>query len=68
MRIHSICVVKNESDIIVQSLTAAAEWSDFIYVSTMGAQTGHGRKCLISLVGSVRLYRSEERTGPLTTA
>ncbi len=46
MRIHSICVVKNESDIIVQSLTAAAEWSDFIYVLDNGSIDGTWERVL----------------------
>lgn len=46
MRIHSICVVKNESDIIVQSLTAAAKWSDFIYVLDNGSTDGTWEKVL----------------------
>lgn len=32
MRIHSICVVKNEADIVGQCLREALAWSDFIYV------------------------------------
>jgi glycosyltransferase involved in cell wall biosynthesis len=40
MRIHSVCVVKNESDIIGQSLAAASEWSDFIYVLDNGSTDG----------------------------
>ena len=31
-KIHSICVVKNEADIIEHCLTQAAQWSDYIYV------------------------------------
>lgn len=31
-KIHSICVVKNEADIIEHCLTEAAKWSDRIYV------------------------------------
>lgn len=32
MKIHSICVVKNEADIIGHCLREALQWSDFIYV------------------------------------
>lgn len=31
-RIHSICVDKNEADIIEQCLKEASKWSDYIYV------------------------------------
>jgi glycosyltransferase involved in cell wall biosynthesis len=37
MRIYSICVVKNEDDIIEQTLKAALQWSDFIYVLDNGS-------------------------------
>ncbi len=40
MKIHSICMVKNESDIITQTLTAAIEWSDYIYVYDNGSTDG----------------------------
>jgi glycosyltransferase involved in cell wall biosynthesis len=40
MLIRSICLVKNECDIIAQSLAAAAEWSDFIYVYDNGSTDG----------------------------
>jgi glycosyltransferase involved in cell wall biosynthesis len=46
MRIHSVCVVKNESDIVGQSLTAAAEWSDLIYVLDNGSTDGTWEKVL----------------------
>lgn len=40
MKIHSICLVKNEIDIIAQSLKAATEWCDFIYVFDNGSTDG----------------------------
>jgi hypothetical protein len=40
MKIHSICMVKNESDIITQTLKAAVEWSDYIYVYDNGSTDG----------------------------
>lgn len=40
MKIHSICLVKNESDIIAQTLQSAACWSDFIYVYDNGSTDG----------------------------
>lgn len=40
MKIHAICVVKNEADIIVQSLPHAADWCDNIYVLDNGSEDG----------------------------
>ncbi len=40
MRIHGICVVKNESDIIEQGLLAAAKWCNHIYVLDNGSSDG----------------------------
>jgi glycosyltransferase involved in cell wall biosynthesis len=37
MKIHGICIVKNESDIITQTLIAATNWCDFIYVFDNGS-------------------------------
>jgi hypothetical protein len=37
MRIHSLCLIKDESDIIEQCLTAAAVWCDRIYVYDNGS-------------------------------
>src|SRR4051794_22172950 len=31
-RIHAVCVVRDEADIIEQSLTAALQWADAVYV------------------------------------
>jgi len=40
VKIHSICLVKNESDIITQTLRSAISWSDFIYVYDNGSTDG----------------------------
>ena len=40
MKIHSICVVKNEADVVAQSLAAAAVWSDHVYVLDNGSTDG----------------------------
>ncbi|HEY9707842.1 MAG TPA: glycosyltransferase family 2 protein [Oculatellaceae cyanobacterium] len=37
MKIHAMCLVKNESDIIAQTLIAATSWCDFIYVFDNGS-------------------------------
>jgi hypothetical protein len=40
MRIHGMCVVRNEADVIEQSLRAAARWCDRIYVLDNGSDDG----------------------------
>ena len=40
MRIRAFCMVKNEADVIAQSLTAAAGWCDAIYVWDNGSTDG----------------------------
>lgn len=46
MKIHSICIVKNEGDVIEQNLIAALQWSDFIYVFDNGSTDGTWEKVL----------------------
>jgi glycosyltransferase involved in cell wall biosynthesis len=40
MTIHSICVVKDEADIVAASLTSALKWCDYIYVYENGSTDG----------------------------
>lgn len=40
MKIHGMCIVKDEADIVTQSLTAAARWCDHIYVFDNGSVDG----------------------------
>jgi hypothetical protein len=40
MRIFSMCLVRDEADVIAQTLTTAAEWSDAIYVFDNGSADG----------------------------
>ena len=40
MRIHGMSLVKNEADVIGQSLVAAATWADIIYVYDNGSDDG----------------------------
>jgi hypothetical protein len=40
MRIHALSLVKNECDIVEQSLIAAATWADAIYVYDNGSEDG----------------------------
>lgn len=44
MKIHGLCVAKNEADIIEQTLRAAAEWCDWIYVLDNGSTDGTWEK------------------------
>lgn len=37
MKIHALCTVKDEDDIVAEALTAAARWCDFIYVLDNGS-------------------------------
>ncbi len=46
MKIHSICLVKNEADIITQTLKSAVQWSDFIYVYDNSSTDGTWEKVL----------------------
>src|SRR5271165_5808663 len=40
MRIHGMCLVKNESDVICHALRAATDWCDLIYVYDNGSDDG----------------------------
>jgi hypothetical protein len=40
MKIHALCLIKNEADVIEQTLRAAAEWCDWIYVLDNGSSDG----------------------------
>ena len=44
MKIHGLCVVKNEEDIIEETLRAAARWCDSIYVLDNGSTDGTWKK------------------------
>lgn len=37
MKLHGMCLVKNEADIITETLSKAAQWCDFIYVFDTGS-------------------------------
>ena len=37
MKIHALCTVKDEDDVVAEALTAAARWCDFIYVLDNGS-------------------------------
>jgi glycosyltransferase involved in cell wall biosynthesis len=40
MRIHGLCLIKNESDVIEECLRAAVQWCDHIYVLDNGSADG----------------------------
>lgn len=46
MKIHSLCIAKDEADIIEQTLQAASRWSDYIYVYDNGSQDGTWEKVI----------------------
>lgn len=46
MKIHSICLVKNEEDIIEYCLQEASRWSDFIYVYDNGSTDATWKKVI----------------------
>jgi glycosyltransferase involved in cell wall biosynthesis len=44
MKIHALCVARNEADILEQTLRSAAKWCDFIYVLDNGSNDGTWEK------------------------
>jgi Glycosyl transferase family 2 len=40
MKIHALCLVKNEADILQETLISALHWSDYIYVFDNGSDDG----------------------------
>jgi len=44
--IHAMCLIKNEADIIVETLQAASTWCDFIYVYDNGSTDGTWERVL----------------------
>jgi glycosyltransferase involved in cell wall biosynthesis len=40
MKIHALCIVKNEADVLRESLTSALHWCDHIYVFDNGSNDG----------------------------
>ena len=64
MKIHSICMVKNEADIIEQTIKAAINWSDFIYVLDNGSTDGSWEK-ILELANNCKQvipYKQDNRT------
>src|SRR5512137_111138 len=63
MAIHSICLVRNEADIVERSLSAAALWSDFIYVYDNGSTDGTWERVLALAAAAPQIvpFRREAR-------
>ena len=63
MKIHGICVAKNEVDIITQSLTEASNWCDFIYVYDNGSTDGTWEAVcqLAERISNVIPFNSEDK-------
>ena len=40
MKIHALCIVKNEADVLQEALTSALHWCDHIYVFDNGSNDG----------------------------
>jgi Glycosyl transferase family 2 len=40
MKIHGLCIIKNEADVIEESLVCAVHWCDYIYVFDNGSSDG----------------------------
>lgn len=40
MKIHALCILKDEADVVAECLTAAAEWADHLYVLDNGSTDG----------------------------
>ena len=63
MKIHGLCVIKNESDIIEQTLRSAAKWCDWIYVLDNGSSDGTWEKvqALAKELPPVTPYKQDSR-------
>jgi glycosyltransferase involved in cell wall biosynthesis len=63
MRIHGICLVKNEGDIIRHFLTRSAEWCDRIYIYDNGSTDGtwEAAQETARKLPHIVLYRSEDK-------
>jgi len=63
MKIHGLCLVKNEADIIEQTLRAAAKWCDWIYVLDNGSSDGTWEKvqALAQELPPVTPYKQDPR-------
>lgn len=60
-KIHSICVVKNEADIIEYCLQEASKWSDYIYVYDNGSTDGAWEKVLSLQSDKIFPWKQEDK-------
>lgn len=63
MNIHGMCLIKNESDIIGQTLKAAISWCDYIYVFDNGSTDGTWEQVLelAELHGQIIPYKQDAK-------
>lgn len=63
MKIHSVCIVKDEGDIVGDVITEANEWSDYIYIYDNGSTDGTTEilKGLADKYSSVIFYKYSDR-------
>ena len=63
MRIHGICLVKNEADIFRAFAQASARWCDYIYIFDNGSTDGTWELCqeLAKTTPQLVLYRQDDR-------
>jgi glycosyltransferase involved in cell wall biosynthesis len=63
MKIRGLCVIKNESDIIEQTLRSATQWCDSIYILDNGSSDGTWEKVqvLAKEMPSVIPYKQDSR-------
>ncbi|WP_072013840.1 glycosyltransferase family 2 protein [Myxosarcina sp. GI1] len=64
MKIHSICIAKNEADIIAQTLNKAIKWCDYIYVVDNGSSDDTWKKILnlSQKYKQIIPYKQDDRT------
>ncbi len=60
-KIHSICLVKNEVDIIEHCLQEASKWSDYIYVYDNGSSDGTWEKILSIQNDQIIAWKTEDK-------
>ncbi|TVP61468.1 MAG: glycosyl transferase family 2 [Nodularia sp. (in: Bacteria)] len=60
-RIHGICVVKNEADIIEYCLQEAVKWADFIYILDNGSTDGTWEKVLALKSESIIPWKQDDK-------
>ncbi|BDZ44367.1 glycosyltransferase family 2 protein [Naasia aerilata] len=67
-RIHAICLVRDEADIIESAVRAALRWADFIYVMDDSSSDGTWEILQRLAEEDPRVVLRERNTGPFTIA